>query len=269
MPSALDSAAVTAALRAAVGRRLGRVVVVERTGSTSADLVAQPALPDWSVVVADHQVAGRGRAGRSWTTSPREALTLSVLLRPQVPVDRFGWLPLLGGLAVVGALEAFGVGAVLKWPNDVLVATSGPDLPGWGRWRKVAGVLGEVAGTAVVVGIGVNVAQRTLPVPTATSLALVGAEVDRTQLLATLLGALAALDDRWRATAGDAEAAGLAAECAHACVTLGTDVRVLLPGGRELSGRATGLGADGALQVVDLSGQEHTVLAGDIEHLRR
>ena len=82
---------------------------------------------------------------------PGASLTFSVLLRPAtVPPGRRGWLPLLAGVAVVSAVRAVaGVDAVLKWPNDVLAGD-----------RKLAGILAEQApdGSAVVIGIGLNVA---------------------------------------------------------------------------------------------------------------
>lgn len=277
--SPLDTARVADVVTGA-----GRVVVVPRTGSTSSDLVAaavaEPeAWPDRSVLVADHQEAGRGRSGRTWHTPPGSALTVSVLLRPRVPVGRWGWLPLLAGLAVVqGVADVAGVRAAVKWPNDVLVeAPDGAEVAGWGTRRKVAGVLAELVpagGPApvhpggVVVGVGVNVHQRELPVPHATSLALLGADVDRTELLGAVLRRWWFLDERWRAVDGDARAAGLGAEVAAACTTLGSAVAVDLPGGEELRGTATGLSADGALEVLDGTGRRRTVLAGDVRHVR-
>ncbi|EYR63427.1 biotin--acetyl-CoA-carboxylase ligase [Actinotalea ferrariae CF5-4] len=285
----LEPGTVAAALREAGAT--GRVVVVERTASTSADVLAglasRPAdWPDRSVLVADHQDGGRGRRGRTWTTPPRAALTFSTVLRPgaAVPPDRWGWLPLLAGLAVVEAVEQVtGVRAVLKWPNDVLVDDAGEDLPGWGSHRKVVGILGDLAvvpeGRAAVVGIGVNVDQAAdeLPVPTATSLRLAGnrepgaassGAPDRTLLLAATVRALVALDERWRAAGGDVRAAGLDTRVAAVCATLGQAVRVELPGERTLTGVARSLAPDGSLEVVDAAGRVHTVLAGDVHHTR-
>lgn len=276
----LTDEVVAAALAAGrLGGRLSGVRVVEHTGSTSTDLVAaaREGVPDRSVLVADHQRAGRGRAGRTWETPPGQALTMSVLLRPDVPSHDLGWLSLIGGLAVVRALAGLGLEAVLKWPNDVLLPGVGlDDVPGWGRDRKVAGVLGDVvpggAGDppAAVLGIGINVGQPRdeLPVPTATSLAAEGFEVERADLLARVLGALLDLDDAWRAAGGDAVEAEIAAECAAVCATLGQPVRVLWPGGEVLEGTAVSLGEDGALRVADASGRVHAVLAGDVERLR-
>jgi BirA family biotin operon repressor/biotin-[acetyl-CoA-carboxylase] ligase len=268
---------------------IGRVEVVAGTGSTSTDLVravaADPgAWPDRSVLVTDHQQAGRGRAGRTWTTPQGAALTFSVLLRPGVRLERFGWVPLLAGVAVVRALADLGVTASVKWPNDVLVsAPDGTALAGWGVQRKVAGVLSELVttptGPGVVVGIGVNVSQTAdeLPVPSATSLRLVGegqagrtagdelaaGDVDRTSLLASLMSHLVHLDDAWRA--GDAAVTAL---CVAACGTIGAAVQVELPGGGHVEGVASGLSAEGALELVDVEGRTVTVLAGDVHHLR-
>lgn len=280
--SPLTADAVRAALARAVPGGVGRVEVVARTGSTSTDLMAAASAasaasadtadtqpwPDRSVLATDHQTAGRGRAGRAWETPAGEALTFSVLLRPQVQADRLGWLPLLAGLAVVRALEDLGVEAGLKWPNDVLVVGVGDPLPGWGPHRKVAGVLGDLGAGAAVLGIGVNVHQRTLPVPSATSLAACGVPAVRADLLAGIVAELVALDERWRAADGDACAVELAAECAAVCLTLGARVRVSLPGGDVLAGDAVGLSDHGGLRVVDDVGRQHVVLAGDVEHVR-
>src|SRR5665647_353166 len=168
----------------------------------------------WRAAAASSAVATAasirfGRSGRTWQTPPGSALTASVLLRPAVPVDRFGWLSLLGGLAVVRALTTLGVRAVLKWPNDVLVAEADTrELLGWGRHRKVAGVLADLlpesaagGGPAAVIGIRVNVSQpaEELPVASATSLAVCGVVGDRTELLAAVVASLVELDDRRRA----------------------------------------------------------------------
>ncbi|WP_225753879.1 biotin--[acetyl-CoA-carboxylase] ligase [Actinotalea sp. Marseille-Q4924] len=281
----LEPAAVVAALRSAGAT--GRVVVVERTASTSADvlagLAAAPAdWPDRSVLVTDHQEGGRGRRGRTWTTPARAALTFSVVLRPAgaVPPDRWGWLPLLAGLAVVEAVERVaGVRAGVKWPNDVLVDADAEDLPGWGTRRKLVGILGDLAlvpeGRAAVVGIGVNVDQTAheLPVATATSLRLLGADgsgaaPERTALLAAVVEGLLEVDARWRAAGGDVHRAGLDSRVAAVCTTLGRQVRVDLPGDGVLEGVARSLAPDGSLEVVDAGGRVHGVLAGDVRHTR-
>lgn len=266
----LDTAGVEAALASAGTVLPGRLLVLDRVGSTSTELrerTAGPAAwPDGSVLVADDQVDGRGRAGRAWLTPPGKALTFSVLLRPQVPVERLGWAPLIGGLAVVEALRTFGLDAVLKWPNDVLLPAATP-VPGWGPYRKVAGVLGELVmdgEPAVVLGIGVNVHQDAddLPVASATSLALAGLAVPRAHVLAAVLERWWARTARWRDAGGRTES-GLAEDCAAVCMTLGRAVEVTRPGGQVVRGTAVGLAHDGAL-LVESGGRTAPVHAGDV-----
>jgi BirA family biotin operon repressor/biotin-[acetyl-CoA-carboxylase] ligase len=252
------------------------VEVVEEAGSTNADLVARARAgePEGLVLVAEHQTHGRGRLDRTWVTPPRSALTFSVLLRPgPVPRQRWPWLPLLAGVAVVEAVNATGgPSCSLKWPNDVLHAGA-----------KLGGLLAEQvdshAGPAVVLGIGLNVSttEAELPVPAATSLLLAGHEEegpaqlatappDRTALLRAVLGELGRRYVAWRAEGGD-PATGLAADYERVCDTLGREVRVLLPAGTEVRGVAQELDAAGGLVVVGPTGRQ-TVHAGDVVHVR-
>lgn len=269
---------VRAALLAPAGP-LHRCEVLDRAGSTNTELLARlradPRWADGGLLTAEHQEAGRGRAGHVWTTPPGAALTLSLAVRPEVPRARWGWLPLLTGLGVARAVRATtGLDAGVKWPNDVLVpAVDGAELPEWGTERKVAGILAEVApdGDAVVLGIGINVAQDAaeLPVPSATSLVAAGAsEVDRTAVLVAVVREVAGLLARWRAHDGDVGAAGLDAEVAAVCRTLGARVRATLPDGTEARGVAVRLDADGALVLRTDGGVERTLLAGDVRHVR-
>ncbi|MGI8761022.1 MAG: biotin--[acetyl-CoA-carboxylase] ligase [Jatrophihabitantaceae bacterium] len=251
------------ALRRALGARWKRVTVVDEAASTNAALLADHGAPDPCVLVAEHQHAGRGRLERVWESPPRAGLTCSVLLRPQVPIAMWGWLPLLAGVAVQSALrDVAGVDAVLKWPNDVLC---GPSR------HKVGGLLVQTGGKGVVVGIGLNVTTSAdeLPVDTATSLALCGArELDRTALL---VGVLTRLDSRvaqWSDARGDAQACGLAADYRGACATIGTQVVVHSTDGTTASGTAVAVENDGRLRVVTAGGAEQVVGAGDVEHLR-
>ncbi|MEW2251375.1 biotin--[acetyl-CoA-carboxylase] ligase [Streptomyces sp. NPDC058733] len=246
------------------------VEVVQRTGSTNSDLVARAAAgkaAEGAVLVAEEQTAGRGRLDRQWTAPPRSGLFFSVLLRPtEVPVARWGWIPLLTGVAVAtGLSRAAGVDTALKWPNDLLVTVGGEE-------RKAGGILAERAGEGgVVVGVGINVTLKAeeLPVPQAGSLALAGAvSTDRDTLLR---GVLRALDDwygRWRAAGGDPAASGLQETYAAGCATLGRTVRAELPGDRSLVGEAVAVDGDGRLVLATKDGVQEPVGAGDIVHLR-
>ncbi|MFD9221115.1 biotin--[acetyl-CoA-carboxylase] ligase [Streptomyces sp. NPDC060064] len=243
--------------------------IVPETGSTNSDLAARAAsLEEGAVLVAEEQTAGRGRLDRSWTSPARSGLFFSVLLRPgpEVPVERWGWLPLLAGVAsATGLARAAGVDMSLKWPNDLLVKVGGEE-------RKTGGILAERAGDdAVVVGIGLNVTLRAdeLPVPTAGSLALADAiSTDRDPLLRALLRSLEQWYGDWRAAGGDPARSGLQAAYTEGCATLGRTVRAELPGDRSVTGEAVALDGDGRLVLTTEGGGRQSISAGDIVHLR-
>jgi BirA family biotin operon repressor/biotin-[acetyl-CoA-carboxylase] ligase len=216
--------------------RVVRVGRVESTQSVAFALAAEGAV-DRTVVVADSQAAGRGRRGHAWLDEPGASLLVSIVLRPRLETARLPWLSLAAGVAVADALaEIAGLGPRLKWPNDVLVGG-----------RKIAGILLESRlGPAplVVLGIGVNLMQRTFPPELdgrATSVALeTGGDVDREALLGALLEGLDR--QRWR----------------DSSETLGRTVRI-----DGVSGVAVDIDDDGALVVVD-GDQRRRVVAGEI-----
>ncbi|MBO0919003.1 biotin--[acetyl-CoA-carboxylase] ligase [Streptomyces laculatispora] len=241
--------------------------VVDTTGSTNSDLAGRAAgLTEGAVLVAEEQTAGRGRLDRTWTAPARSGLFLSVYLTPgAVPVQRWGWLPLLTGVAVAAGLaKSAGVDTALKWPNDILVTIEGEE-------RKTGGILAERAGDGVVIGIGLNVSLRAdeLPAPTAASLALAGAvSTDRETLLRGVLRSLEHWYGKWRAADGDAAASGLQEAYVAGCATLGRSVRAQLPGDRTLTGEAVAIDGDGRLVLSTGDGLQEPVSAGDIVHLR-
>ncbi|QTE00533.1 biotin--[acetyl-CoA-carboxylase] ligase [Streptomyces cyanogenus] len=246
------------------------IEVVQQTGSTNSDLAARAEAgkaDEGAVLVAEEQTAGRGRLDRRWTAPPRSGLFFSVLLKPtEVPVARWGWLPLLTGVAVAtGLSRAAGVDTALKWPNDLLVTVGGEE-------RKAGGILAERAGAdGVVVGVGINVTLRAdeLPVPQAGSLALAGAVgTDRDPLLRAVLRSLEDWYGRWRAAGGDPSASGLQETYTAGCATLGRVVRAELPGERAVVGEAVALDGDGRLIIATDQGMQEPVGAGDIVHLR-
>jgi BirA family biotin operon repressor/biotin-[acetyl-CoA-carboxylase] ligase len=257
----LDAAALQAAL--VRDSRLWRTLeVVDELGSTNAVLAARAAddEPEGAVLVAEHQSAGRGRLDRTWVSPPRAGLTVSVLLRPDVPAARRGWLPLLTGVALAEAVgEVSGVRTSLKWPNDLLAADG----------AKLAGILAEAAGGAVVVGTGLNVTTRReeLP-PTATSLSVVtGGPVDRGPLLLAFLRGLERRYLAWTAALGDPVASGLAGDYLAWSSTVGAEVAVTLPDGSELAGTVTAVDWDGRL-VLRTGADTVELASGDVRHVR-
>jgi BirA family biotin operon repressor/biotin-[acetyl-CoA-carboxylase] ligase len=147
----------------------------------------------------------------------------------------------------------------LKWPNDVL---AGAD--------KLAGVLAEVASPSptIVIGLGLNVSltPNELPTSTATSLQILGATaLDRNILVTAILDRLGVLIDRWRSAAGDDDR--LRSDYLRCSLTIGTTVRALLPGRRDIVGVAKGIDESGRL-LIDDDTTVQVVSAGDITHLR-
>ncbi|GAY18982.1 biotin--[acetyl-CoA-carboxylase] ligase [Mycobacterium sp. shizuoka-1] len=242
----------------------GRIDVVDETGSTNADLLARHAAGEdirGAVLLAEHQSAGRGRNGRSWSAPPRSQIALSVgVAADGVPAEAWGWLPLLTGVALVDAVRtSTGVEAGVKWPNDVLVGSG-----------KLAGILAEVAAPdpIIVVGLGLNVTLTAAeaPDPRATSLQMLGAQMlDRDVLIAAILRELTARIQAWQAAHGPDPA--LVADYRSRSLTLGSQVRAILPGDREITGVASDIDALGRLSI-DTGTEVVTVSAGDITHLR-
>jgi BirA family biotin operon repressor/biotin-[acetyl-CoA-carboxylase] ligase len=238
------------------------LTVVASTGSTNEDLAesARSGAESGVVLVAEEQTDGRGRLGRSWQSPPRAGLTFSCLVRPSSQTAQWGWLPLLAGMATAEALAAeTGLDVRLKWPNDLLVGE-----------HKLGGLLAERVGSAVVVGVGVNVSTRPeeLPVASATSVVAAGGRPgNRAALLRAVLHRIGARYQAWDAPGGDPN---LPAHYVARCATIGRQVRAELGGvgeGRALIGTATGVDNAGCLLVDGPDGIE-AVSAADIVHLR-
>jgi BirA family transcriptional regulator, biotin operon repressor / biotin---[acetyl-CoA-carboxylase] ligase len=208
---------------------------------------ARAGAPEGLVAVADHQTAGRGRLGRTWTAPPGTALLVSILLRPVgLPGDQRHLLTAAVALsAAQGCIDLAGISPQIKWPNDLLVGD-----------RKLAGILAEAERDAVVVGMGVNVASAP---PEGVALEeLAGRPVDRGELLAAVL-------DRLEGWCRDLSRVGVAYR--RECATIGRQVRVELPGG-QLHGRAEGVDDRGHLMVRTEEGRVVEVSAGDVIHVR-
>ena len=215
---------------------------IDSTNRYLLDLPATKALPG-RVAVANFQTAGRGRLDRSWEAHPGDGLLFSVLL----PV---ACAPIANRAMALAISDCCPFATGLKWPNDVLV-----------REKKLAGILAETTSAGgklerVVAGCGLNL--RAAPTPEATCFndwAAIPANSD--ELLESILKAL----DQWCE-----KPAAVAGSFANRCVTLGRQVRVLLPAG-QVTGEAVDIGADGSL-IVDVGGEHRSFAIGDVEHVR-
>ena len=242
---------------------MGRnILYFEELGSTNT-YVKELALTDaqeGTVVIADCQTAGRGRMDRSFQSPKGKGLYLTVLLRPQLPPERLAQVTALAGMAVCGAVERVcSVRPGLKWPND-------PVLNG----KKVCGILTELVtdgkgGLCLVVGIGINVAQRLEDfTPEVAEMAaslemILEKPVSRPALAAALLEEL---DRSYEALKqGDLEEYRTCYR--RDCVNLGRPVRPMGPGGQQ-EARAVDIDRDFGLVVRTPDGVEKTIRSGEV-----
>lgn len=218
--------------------------------------------PDGSLVVADSQSAGRGRLNRRWVTNPGAGLAFSLVLRPSPgEIDHLALFSPLAGLAVSLAVEKlFGLRPIIKWPNDVLLSR-----------KKVAGILAEAtwvgqSANGVILGIGINVAPSSVPpaheliFPAISVEQEIGHAVDRIQLLRSVLEELLA----WRPGLGSPEF--FQAWEDHLAFR-SEWVEVSQSGNAVILGQVSRIDRDGNLILLDASGKEISVTAGDL-HLR-
>jgi len=241
---------VPAVVEPLLAGRLGRPYRHERVCSSTQDLLRDHALPEGAAAVAEHQTRGRGRSGRRWHDAPGDSLLVSILLRPQ-PARPPAELSLVCALSVAEAVEqATGLATGVKWPNDVLL-----------EGRKVAGILLEGNGDAVIAGIGVNVNQLPEGLPAATPLPAgslrlaTGRAHDRAALLVSLLVRLEARYDEWRASGPAPIAAALEGR------NWLRGRRVETAGG---AGTAGSIRADGLLEVQLAGGEILAVASGEV-----
>ena len=263
VPNVLTEAEIRPLLRSSsvVGRVLRCFDEIDST-NTYAKQLALEGGADGAVVTANCQTAGRGRMDRAFQSPRDKGIYLTVLLRPELPVERLMPVTALAGVAVCRAVEeTCGIRPGLKWPND-------PVLNG----KKLCGILTELSVEAetgrlqyLVVGIGINVLHTAADfspdvAEIATSLAMeLGRPVSRPALAAALIGELDRLYDALKT----GELSDYLAEYRRDCVNLGKTVQLLSSGGRET---VTAVDVDEAFGLVVRSpdGTEKTVRSGEV-----
>ncbi|WP_240047648.1 biotin--[acetyl-CoA-carboxylase] ligase [Sphingomonas panacisoli] len=199
---------------------------------------------------AERQTEGRGRQGRAWVSPPGNLYASTIVrVRPSDPPP--ATLALVVAVALEEAVGAYLPGkATLKWPNDLLIDGA-----------KLSGVLLERAGSAVVIGVGVNLAHH--PTDTdrvATSLAAHNVAIDPADFIETLAEAFARWVERWRGEGIDVVRRRWVA-CAHPA---GTPLTARLPDGSTVDGLFEGLDAEGALILRLADGTRRVIHAGDV-----
>jgi len=235
------------------GSATGVIVRLDTVDSTQsvAFALAERGAADRTVVVADQQLAGRGRRGRTWRAPAGTSLLASIIVRPRLPQSLLSTLSLSTAVAVAEALRRVAkVDARLKWPNDVLVAG-----------KKVAGILLESrmsGGSSVVtiIGVGINLGQREFPPDLAEGATSIALETGQAPSRESVLAALLEEFDAWRARL-EGEGFGPVREAwRRLSDTLGRRVTV-----DTVTGLAADLDTDGAL-LIDVAGTLTRVLAG-------
>lgn len=218
---------------------------------------AESGAADRSVFIAERQTAGRGRRGRTWLSDHREGLWFSILLRPQGEAAALAKITLFAGLCVAEALHGLGLAAGIKWPNDLVSASSG---------RKFGGILTEMTMeenriNTLIIGIGINISTREFPpeiAALATSLELEsGLSLHRVDILTAIL---AVFERRYP----DFESGDWLTDYKKHCLTLGREIRVTAADGSTWNGRATDLDSEGELVVTDTSGERRIVRSGEV-----
>ena len=232
------------------------------TNNEVARLAAQGA-EEGLAVVADEQTAGRGRMQRTWVSPEGAGLYFSILLRPEIPMDRWPLVTFMAAVAVAEALqESCSLACDIKWPNDLLAGE-----------RKICGILAEVIDTdshkAIVLGIGINLTSQAFPEELAGRAISVGEATgrrpDREAILKELVQALA----RWYVVLHDEEGPGrmLASWASRSSYADGKFVKVM-NGDEAVMGVTRGLEPDGALRLESPTGAITIVRAGDVTSLR-
>jgi BirA family biotin operon repressor/biotin-[acetyl-CoA-carboxylase] ligase len=205
------------------------------------------------VYLAEYQSAGRGRGNRTFESQSGESILLSAALSPSSqPDSRWGWVPLLVGVAACSAIiKSTGILVALKWPNDLMI-----------NEEKVGGIIAEKDDNKIVIGVGINCLQHqdNSPALGATSLQIHSSElVNRNSLVASFLNDLEGTLTQWQENPSPLEN-----KYRHLCSTLEQDVLLTLPDGSEIHGRAVAISSTGALVLAD--GREF--VAADVTHLR-
>ena len=190
-----------------------------------------------TVVLSDHQNAGRGRRGASWVSEPGDGLLFSIVVRPSFPKTNWSRIALAAGIGIAETLNArWGVQAQVKWPNDIYIQD-----------KKCAGILTEAREDFVIVGIGLNVLSAP-PSENARIEAIAVADVvqcpvSREMVLAALLtGIMAEVDACAERFEAQLE------RMRGACYLTGKHIKFSAHD-KQLSGLVRGVGSDGSLQV--------------------
>lgn len=231
---------------------------IDSTNNYAKKLAAQ-GYPEGTLVIAERQTAGRGRRGRQWHSEPGQAIFMSLILRPVLPIKELSRITLFIAVAVVDTLERFGIKSGIKWPNDVLI-----------NGRKIAGILTEAVTDMdgieyIVTGIGLNVNNRIADFPeefrgiATTMREEAGHSISRVEVLQEFLWQL----ERGYRQMISGGFGGILAKVRSLSLVIGRDIKIDSVNGIT-TGRAIDIDNNGFLMVRDSEGNIHNVMSGEI-----
>lgn len=230
-----------------------RLLIRESVASTNDEVrnLANAGAADGLTLLTEQQTAGRGRRGAAWFTEPGESLAFSILCRPTESKSLWPRLALAAGIAVAEAVEAHGLDAGIKWPNDI-----------WISGKKAAGILVEAGPDFAVVGIGLNVNPSIFPPEVsaiATSMRIQGErDFSRAEVLGDIIRRFSI-----RRHQIDQDFPELLRALSTRCVLTGQQVTLLTPTGMK-EGRVEGIGGGGELLLRTTMGLEALIQADEV-----
>ena len=259
VPDTLGEREILPGLKTGVlGKKIIRLTEVDST-NTYASKLAVDGEPEGTVVIAEHQTAGRGRLGRKWVSPPGLNIYASIILRPKVPPRDAPLVTFVAAVALARTVRGlYNLDAGIKWPNDLLI-----------NGRKSAGILTEMSAEPELVrhiilgvGIDVNMPREDFPkeikdISTSVMLEL-GRKVNRAELMRRFLEEL----EKSYLMMVDGRRADILDEWRSLSVTLGRNVRVTSHAG-EKTGFARDINTEGGL-ILEVDGKEETVTSGDV-----
>ncbi|MBP2241351.1 BirA family biotin operon repressor/biotin-[acetyl-CoA-carboxylase] ligase [Cytobacillus eiseniae] len=243
-----------------IGRHIHYEESVESTQKIAQRLVLEEA-PEGTIVIAEEQLAGKGRMGRKWHSPKYSGIWMSVILRPNLPPAKAPQLTLITAVAIVQAIEELtNVTPQIKWPNDILL-----------NGKKLTGILTEMQADAdriisVIIGIGINVNQQREDYPEelesiATSLSIeLGKKLERAELIKEVLYKLEKLYLLYL----DKGFYPIKLLWESYAISIGKNITARMLTG-SITGKAKGITEDGVLIIEDDLGELHHVYSADIE----
>ena len=243
-----------------IGRQILSYKKVDSTNAIAYEL-AEKGLKEGSVIIADEQIKGRGRQGRSWQSPPKTGIYMSCILRPRMSLGEIPRITLVAAVALAKAIREFtGLDAMIKWPNDILI-----------NQKKVCGILTELKAEQdgvdfVVLGMGINVNTNPKDLPkTGTSLKSEMRRFGRTEELSRVMLAqkvLESLEDYYILLKKNGSGP-IIEEWKALSAILGSRIKVTLAN-RSFEAVAHDIDQDGALLVRLESGILQRISSGDV-----